>query len=230
MANDPHYDSRLMIDGTASAAEIYNELIARFAAGQSSVKSATTFTPPVSPTNGDAYYLNNADNPPTGVWVDKAGEIAIYINGWVFMTPKVGFRFHIFDEKYSVVFNIAWDGSTVEMHALDGRQVGVIDTGTVDWDCSRGRELYVLLDENVILQRPTNMTDGVQYLLVVQQDDPGSRTLDYESLKFFTPGGAAPVPNTAVNTYSTYLFEGRNDPAEPVFELLRVQNQLVFTP
>lgn len=79
--------------------------------------SATTITPPSTAEDGVAYFV------PVGAvnaWDGQAGQIAVYSNGgWVFSTPKPGWRGYISDEATAAMFDGAdWvrGGVTVSLN------------------------------------------------------------------------------------------------------------------
>jgi uncharacterized protein DUF2793 len=85
-----------------------NEALARLdTAAQLRLVSTNVTAPPVTASDGVAYYV------PTGAvnaWDGRIGEVAIFANGgWVFMTPKVGWRAWIEDIGLSGTFDgIGW--------------------------------------------------------------------------------------------------------------------------
>lgn len=66
-----------------------------------------TATPPGSPSNGERYIVGAS---PTGAWSGQANTIAVYLTigtaGWVFLTPKLGWR--------------AWNAATADYIRFDG--------------------------------------------------------------------------------------------------------------
>lgn len=69
-------------------------------------------TPPGSPSLGDRYIVGASA---TGDWASKENEIAYYDgDGWIFKTPKNGWRCWVEDEdRFYVYFNSAWAPQTV---------------------------------------------------------------------------------------------------------------------
>jgi hypothetical protein len=61
------------------------------------VKDKDLAAPPGSPAAGDAYIVAAS---PTGAWAGQAGKIAYYQagTGWLFITPRTGFRAYVQDE------------------------------------------------------------------------------------------------------------------------------------
>ena len=71
----------------------------------STVLSCSVTDPPVSPADGDAYYLPN-DTSLGGVWATHAGEIATWsdeTDSWVYCTPAAGTIVHCSDEDEDVI-------------------------------------------------------------------------------------------------------------------------------
>lgn len=64
---------------------------------QISVKSQTTITPPVSPANGDVYYVPTGA---TGEWSGNTKKIAYLVEGvWQYATPNLGWEWSVEDES-----------------------------------------------------------------------------------------------------------------------------------
>ena len=76
-------------DVAAQAAAINSALNIIDAVAQGNAINETN-TPPGSPAEGDVYIVGTS---PTGAWAGEAGKIAVYLTGWVFLTPKEGWRF-----------------------------------------------------------------------------------------------------------------------------------------
>lgn len=68
---------------------------------------------------------------------------------------------------------------------------------TINWDLEGINKSYVELTGDATLAAPTNMEDKV-YILTIEQDATGSRTLSYNSVYKF-PGGVAPTLSTDAN-------------------------------
>lgn len=65
-------------------------------------------TPPGSPSDGDRYIVGPSA---TGAWSGKAGQVAVYIDGWVFLDPQEGWMVFVQDENLQLVYNgSAWVG------------------------------------------------------------------------------------------------------------------------
>lgn len=71
-----------------------------------SVKDRDLATPPGSPVAGDTYIVAAS---PTGAWVGKAGQVAVWTgSAWVFGVPRKGWRAVIEDEGVMTTFVTAW--------------------------------------------------------------------------------------------------------------------------
>ncbi len=73
--------------------------------------------------------------------------------------------------------------------------------GTDELDLDLATQLgtiYVDLTKNITINTPTNAKTGMSFLLMLQQDGTGSRTVTWSSAWKF-PGGAAPTLSTAAN-------------------------------
>ena len=75
------------------------------AISQATVINMTTTVPPGSPTNGDAYVVAPSA---TGAWSGLDDDLAIYSNGWLYITPAEGFV--VYDQDTNLVY--IFDGSS----------------------------------------------------------------------------------------------------------------------
>lgn len=85
-----------------------NEALARLdAVAQMQVLADDLTSPPGSPVDGEAYVVGAAA---TGDWVGHDVELAVFSNGgWVFLTPKTGWRAWNIDAGVEVMFDgVAW--------------------------------------------------------------------------------------------------------------------------
>lgn len=70
-----------------------------------SIKDRDLATPPGSPAAGDTYIVATA---PTGVWVGKEGQVAVWTGtAWVFGTPRIGWVAYIEDEEVLSAYKAA---------------------------------------------------------------------------------------------------------------------------
>jgi hypothetical protein len=210
MANDPYFDSRLMLQGTAGAEFIYNELIARLKGAFGKIKSRTISVPPGSPLLFDSYLVAAGGS---GDWSGHDGEIAIFTTGWVYMDPKPGFRFLVEDENTW----ITWSGTApLASSALDGKQtiVLVLESAAwrLKWDVSLGANAYTVMDQNAILMAPANMLPGRRYDLFVKQDGVGGKTLTAEAGEWAATSVALLPISTTANQVSILRCVGPQAP------------------
>lgn len=64
-------------------------------------------TPPGSPTAGDCYVVDSA---PTGAWVGKVGQVAVYDDGaWRYGVPRTGWQAYCEADEGRYVFDGAWN-------------------------------------------------------------------------------------------------------------------------
>lgn len=79
---------------------------------QMTLSAVGVTTPPVAAVDGDSYGVGNGA---VNDWAGRAGDIAIRANGgWVFSTPRAGWRAYIVDEGKSAIH----DGNTWVTSAL----------------------------------------------------------------------------------------------------------------
>lgn len=200
MATDPIFGWTLLVEGTANSAALVNELLARIVAGTIRVLSLGDNTPPGSPANFDAYILGGS---PTGAWSGQANKIAVYADGWKFMTPTKGMRLRVADDNYTVEY----DGSAWRS-AGSGFQT-LTDAATINWDVSLGLAARVTLTDNRTMAAPTNLVEGQTYVLHVIQDGTGNRTLTWNAA-FLWPSGTAPTLTTTASREDVFRFQCRN--------------------
>ena len=75
-------------------------------------------------------------------------------------------------------------------------EASLSDGASIAWNLDNAQTAEVTLGGNRTLANPTNMQAGATYILRVEQDSSGSRTLAYSSAYKF-PGGTDPVLTTA---------------------------------
>lgn len=201
MAIDPVLGCTLLSEGTAQAEFLVNEMLARIIAGTVRVLSNGDTAPPGSPVNFDAYILGAA---PTGAWSGQAGKIAVYVDGWKFITPVEGLRVRVTDDNYAVEYTgAAWVASSAASIQT------LVDGATIAWDTSIGRAAVVTLGGNRTLAAPTNLVDGAAYILHVIQDATGSRTLTWNAV-FKWPTATAPTLTTTPSKIDIFQFQARS--------------------
>ena len=92
----------------------HNSAIVVMSALLKGVINATTNTPPVSPTAGDAYIIGGS---PTGAWNGKAKKIAIFYNGGWLYIPGVD------DNGSQIAMGARQEGMTIYDQNINGLQV-----------------------------------------------------------------------------------------------------------
>lgn len=79
------------------------------------------------------------------------------------------------------------------------------DGANIDWNMASGAAATVTLGGNRTMNAPTNLKAGATYVLVINQDGTGSRTLTWNSV-FKWPGGVAPTLSTAASAKDIVSF------------------------
>jgi hypothetical protein len=74
-------------------------------------------------------------------------------------------------------------------------EASLSDGANISWNLDNAQTAAVTLGGNRTLDNPTNMQAGATYILRVEQDSSGSRTLAYGNA-YKWPGGTAPVLTT----------------------------------
>lgn len=81
------------------------------------------------------------------------------------------------------------------------------DGANIAWNLDDKPSTKVTLAGNRILDNPTNMKDGMTYLLKVVQDVTGTRTLSYGAAYDWTAlGGTAPTLSSSANAENLLVF------------------------
>lgn len=86
------------------------------------------------------------------------------------------------------------------------------DGANIAWDLDLNQVASVTLAGNRTLDNPTNMKAGSTYILIVNQDGTGDRTLAYDTAYKFI-GGTAPVLTTGTPSavdILTFVSDGTN--------------------
>lgn len=112
--------------------------------------------------------------------------------------------------------------STLRANAWRAQQVfnarGYVSVpATFDWDCSTDQVFFITLTASSTINFPKNAKRGGTYILVVQQDGTGSRTLSYTNQSgqqtngsWKWPGGTTPTLTTTASKRDvlTFIFDG----------------------
>jgi len=86
-----------LVEGQASGETTANEYLAMLEIIMNGeVLDRDLTTPPGSPSDGDLYIVAASA---TGAWTGEDGNLAYYLSGWKFITPKSGLTVFITDEK-----------------------------------------------------------------------------------------------------------------------------------
>lgn len=85
------------------------------------------------------------------------------------------------------------------------------DGANISWNLEDNQVASVTLGGNRTLDNPTNMQDGGTYILIVNQDGTGSRTLSFGSA-YKWQGGTAPTLSTGSNAVDilSFVSDGTN--------------------
>ena len=78
------------------------------------------------------------------------------------------------------------------------------DAATIDWNVANGQIAYLTLGGNRTINAPSNIKVGT-YILHVNQDSTGSRTLTWNAIYKWT-AGVAPVLSTSANRKDIFTF------------------------
>ena len=211
MPDTPLYDFVEHSDAADGAEATYNAGLRRTEIFVAGVLDRDLATPPVSPTDGDAYVVAASG---TGDWSGWDDRIAYDQAGaWKSAVPLKGTRIPCRDEDTM----IEWTGSA--WVAVDGEQT-LVDAATVVVDARLGRSWVVTLGGNRTLGTPTNLVKGWTYALRVVQDGTGTRLLTWPALVKWA-AGAAPTLSTGVGDIDllVFLYDGTN-----LFEVSRTLN------
>jgi len=98
-----------LLEGQASGETTHNEALRILdMVVQLAVSSRITTAEPETPTNGDVYLLPTSGCTGTN-WTGQDGKVAYYYDGWLFLTPRAGWRLHDnFDNTYWIYTGTIW--------------------------------------------------------------------------------------------------------------------------
>lgn len=103
----------LIAAGQAQKHVTHNEaLLIIDALTQLTPTSRIIVAPPSTVSEGETYIVGS---PPSGLWANKANQIALYRSGvWVYLTPQMGWQAYLKDEEINVVYDgVAWVEPTI---------------------------------------------------------------------------------------------------------------------
>ena len=121
-------------------------------------------TPPGSPSDGDAYIV---DDGASGDWAGQDGKIAYYSSGWLFLTPRLGWKAFNLDDGAEWRYE---DASPHGWVVIPG--VGSIAATDVEYDGtltvadaldSDAEAIAALLDIGIPYAQPGLPSDGAEY-------------------------------------------------------------------
>lgn len=143
MSTTPKLGVGLLATNTAQKEVVVNEALVTFDALIARSALTRTNTPPGSPADGATYIVGPA---PTGVWADKANQIAFYFNGWRYVVPTQKLKFFREDtSEFWTYSGSAWtadpagtpstldDLTNVGGAAPNDNDVLTYDSGTAQW-------------------------------------------------------------------------------------------------
>lgn len=200
MPLDPILGAPILEEGQASAEIDLNETFGRLFAGTIAVVELLRNTPPVSPTNYQAWIVGTA---PTGAWAGQAEKIAIWLDGWKFMTAVGGMSCFVLVGQKWVRFQPN-DTSSYKWHTLENYAI-LTDAATVAWDLSRAQTGLLTITANRTIGAPTNGVDGRRYLLSAGVISAGL-TLSWASAYKWENGVPVPLSNGFPGAGGMYEF------------------------
>lgn len=209
----------------ADIAEIYYNQFRPFlraidALLQGNVINASTSTPPVSPSNGDAYIVTGS---PTGAWTGKLNNVAVWsteiteegnntkVPGWDFYIPNAGWLFYDVATSQTLQFNgTAWNplpsggggGNTLQT-------VGYSSTPVFNGTSADGFE--ITLNGDVSSSTAINMAGKSIVTFRIQQDGAGDWLFVWPTT-VRNPGTVNPTANSRSVQIFAVASDGTMDP------------------
>lgn len=103
------------------------------------------------------------------------------------------------------------DTTNAYTHQQYNAAIALTDGASIAWNVDTAPSAKLAIAGNHTLAAPSNLKDGATYILRVQQDATGGRTLAY-NVVFKWPGGVAPVLSTTANAIDilTFTSDGTN--------------------
>lgn len=135
----PRLDIALMSTSSESKETLFNEAVFLLdVMSQPFAVSYTTTAPPVSPSNGDLYIVPFGA---TDAWEDEDEKLAVYVNGWRFIPPRLGFLIFVEDENEYYTYDGSsggWNPYSLSITTLsdvpDVNNLGISDLDILIWD------------------------------------------------------------------------------------------------
>lgn len=173
MADTPNIALPRLVGGQASGEITHNEALNKLdSLVMGGIKDRDLTTPPGGESNGDRYLVKAAG---AGDWVGHSGDLAIYYDGWVFVTPKEGWRLWVDDENIQIVYTgAAW----IPTIAFRRKEISEnVNNSTAYQD-----------DDDLFFTMGANDIWVCQALLIIQ-DASGGQAAGFKS-KWTVPAGA----------------------------------------
>ena len=191
---DPKLNFTLLEEGMESAEARLNNLVHRLGAAYGSVEEFDVNTPPVSPGEGDAYYVGSS---PTSGWVGNGSQLAFQFGGeWEYFLPKGGFAFYV---KTGDRYMTTVDAIPFDFAARDDINFISDSGGTFSPSAWFGTVQYLDLDGNDTINALSNGRPGYNYVFMIEQQTGGPWEATWSSNYYF-PGGVDPsLSNTALD-------------------------------
>lgn len=110
MPTSPLFEFDYMAEGQSGGEVLFNDSGNRNEALSQLVIQDSQTAPPVSPNNGEVWYV---DGTGTGDWTGQDNKLALYYDGWLFATPFEGmWAWHVVDSEYQPFISSAWVSRT----------------------------------------------------------------------------------------------------------------------
>lgn len=128
MTTTDRYGMTELVEGQSGAETVVNTALRKLDAfvGARIIDRDDT-APPGSPANGDMYIVATGG---TGAWSGHDGDIALYLNGWLFITPETGMVVYIEDEAILARYHAGW--SSVTFAVPSGTGFPHVTSGALD--------------------------------------------------------------------------------------------------
>jgi hypothetical protein len=137
---------------------------------------------------------------------------------WLDDTTSSAWKLNVYDgTDWIPIVTVDSTNNTVNLGKLDGASQwtkqqyysagSLTDGANIAWNLDDKPSVKVTLAGNRTLDNPTNMKDGMTYMLKVVQDATGSRTLTYGTAYDWTAlGSTTPTLSTAANAEDLLVF------------------------
>ena len=128
MTTTDRYGMTELVEGQSGAETVVNTALRKLdASAGARIIDRDDPAPPGSPTNGAMYIVASGG---TGAWSTHDGDIALYLNGWLFITPETGMVVYIEDEAILARYHAGW--ASVTFAAPTGTGFAHCTSGALD--------------------------------------------------------------------------------------------------